>query len=205
MANAAKTTKAFFYGTLMHPKILTRVIGNDGTHLEICPAVLKDFTRHKVKREEYPGIVPFPQSKEKLFKGRDDLPQEDRSVRGTLVTGLTVRDMRLLDFFEGTEYARDPVKVHPFISIASHSLEFKSLVPSQPPPLPEDSELLQAIDAETYVFSELDKLEPSPWDFANFVEHNSWKWYGAAANDNEYVAEVDRRRERGEHEMGNNL
>lgn len=31
---------AFFYGTLMHPKILKRVIGNDGSHLQICPAVL---------------------------------------------------------------------------------------------------------------------------------------------------------------------
>ena len=31
---------AFFYGTLLHPKILTRVIGNDGSHLDICPAVL---------------------------------------------------------------------------------------------------------------------------------------------------------------------
>jgi hypothetical protein len=33
-------THAFFYGTLMHPKILERVIKNDGSHLEICPAVL---------------------------------------------------------------------------------------------------------------------------------------------------------------------
>lgn len=35
-----ETTKAFFYGTLMHPEILKRVVGNEGTHLEICPAVL---------------------------------------------------------------------------------------------------------------------------------------------------------------------
>jgi hypothetical protein len=41
MSDAAKTTTAFFYGTLMHPRILTRVIGNDGSHLEICPGVLK--------------------------------------------------------------------------------------------------------------------------------------------------------------------
>ena len=41
MSDDSKTVNAFFYGTLMHPKILTRVIGNDGTHLEICPAILK--------------------------------------------------------------------------------------------------------------------------------------------------------------------
>lgn len=56
---------AFFYGTLMHPKILERVIRNDGSHLEICPAALmvrpylrlenwllihdQEHTRHKVK------------------------------------------------------------------------------------------------------------------------------------------------------------
>ena len=31
---------AFFYGTLMHPKILKRVLHNDATHLQICPAIL---------------------------------------------------------------------------------------------------------------------------------------------------------------------
>jgi hypothetical protein len=31
---------AFFYGTLMHPKILKRVLHNDASHLQICPAIL---------------------------------------------------------------------------------------------------------------------------------------------------------------------
>jgi len=31
---------AFFYGTLMHPKILKRVLDNDASHLKICPAIL---------------------------------------------------------------------------------------------------------------------------------------------------------------------
>lgn len=31
---------AFFYGTLLHPMVLKRVIGNDGQHLMICPAIL---------------------------------------------------------------------------------------------------------------------------------------------------------------------
>ena len=33
-------TSAFFYGTLMHPQILRRVLQNDGAHLRICPAIL---------------------------------------------------------------------------------------------------------------------------------------------------------------------
>lgn len=34
------THTAFFYGTLMHPSILRRVIGHDGPDLEISPALL---------------------------------------------------------------------------------------------------------------------------------------------------------------------
>jgi hypothetical protein len=33
-------TSAFFYGALMHPKILKRVLHNDASHLKICPSVL---------------------------------------------------------------------------------------------------------------------------------------------------------------------
>ena len=31
---------AFFYGILLHPKILKRVLNNDASHLQICPAIL---------------------------------------------------------------------------------------------------------------------------------------------------------------------
>ena len=31
---------AFFYGTLLHPKVLKRVINNDGNHLSVTPAIL---------------------------------------------------------------------------------------------------------------------------------------------------------------------
>lgn len=30
----------FVYGTLMHPAILKRVIASDGSHLELCSAIL---------------------------------------------------------------------------------------------------------------------------------------------------------------------
>ncbi|KIM80477.1 hypothetical protein PILCRDRAFT_533611 [Piloderma croceum F 1598] len=39
-----RSYSAFFYGTLMHPDILKRVIGNDGAHLKICSAIL--LVRH---------------------------------------------------------------------------------------------------------------------------------------------------------------
>ncbi|KJA22919.1 hypothetical protein HYPSUDRAFT_40404 [Hypholoma sublateritium FD-334 SS-4] len=93
-----KEYTAFFYGTLMHPKILKAVIRNDGSHLRVCPAVILEYTRHKVKHADYPGVVPFQQGK-KLFS--HTLSQEERSVRGALVEGLTEKDIEYLDAFEG--------------------------------------------------------------------------------------------------------
>ncbi|TFK75220.1 hypothetical protein BDN72DRAFT_832572 [Pluteus cervinus] len=90
---------AFFYGTLMHPVILKRVIHNEGLHLSICPAVLLEHTRHKVQRQDYPGVVPYSRGKT-LFER--DLELEERCVRGTLVVGLTEADLRYLDMFEGS-------------------------------------------------------------------------------------------------------
>jgi len=74
--------------------------------------------------------------------------------------------------------------------------QFKEFFPSQPP---QGTDLPAATDADTYVFLEPSKLEADPWDFSDFVKHNAWRWYGTEVN--EYVAEVDRRREQGKHEM----
>jgi hypothetical protein len=47
---------------------------------------------------DYPAILPCARSKTLL--GRELTPEEN-SVRGTLVAGLTARDIALLDVFEG--------------------------------------------------------------------------------------------------------
>ncbi|KAK0469649.1 uncharacterized protein EV420DRAFT_1495889 [Desarmillaria tabescens] len=170
---------AFFYGTLMHPKILTKVIKNDGSHLKICPAVLLEHTRHKVKSEEYPGVIPF--SRGQALFGRE-LTQEDKCVRGTLVHGLTNMDILLLDIFEGTEYTRGPVPVHPLedaINLSEYSVlkDDKYLLPNPPAPLPPVEELAEAIPAETYIYKNIEKLDAELWSFGEFVRLNAWKWY----------------------------
>ncbi|KAJ3783036.1 hypothetical protein GGU10DRAFT_317492 [Lentinula aff. detonsa] len=97
---AISTFSSFFYGTLMHPKILKRVIGNDASHLQIAPAVLFvsligfDLCQYA----DYPGVVPYHEG-QRLFTR--ELTHEERCVRGTLVTGLTSQDMACLDYFEG--------------------------------------------------------------------------------------------------------
>jgi hypothetical protein len=56
--------------------------------------------QHVLQHADYPGIVPYSLSHEKLFKR--DLPEDERCVRGTLVWGLTDLDLEFLDVFEGS-------------------------------------------------------------------------------------------------------
>ncbi|KAJ7639862.1 hypothetical protein DFH06DRAFT_953348, partial [Mycena polygramma] len=163
---------AFFYGTLMHPKILKRVIGNDGSHLQICPAVLLKYTRHKVKYADYPGIIPYSEGRV-LFD--HDIGREACSVRGTMVTGLTKSDVSLLDVFEGSEYTREKVKVHPLAELVD--LADYTMVTASPAPLPADADLPAAAEVETYVYGDISGLMPDIWDFDDFVQKNAWKWY----------------------------
>jgi hypothetical protein len=101
MTDASNT--GFFYGTLMAPSVLRRVIFGqnlpDSTTKRPLPsprpALLKDFQRHRVKNCDYPAIVS----------------KTDAMVRGTLVTGLTEGDWWRLDVFEGDDYTREVVKV----------------------------------------------------------------------------------------------
>ncbi|KAH6909094.1 hypothetical protein BKA70DRAFT_224775 [Coprinopsis sp. MPI-PUGE-AT-0042] len=188
---------AFFYGTLMHPRILTRVIGNTGSHLRFCPAILLNHTRHKIRRADYPGVVPY--SAGKILFDRE-LSREEKSVRGTLVTGLTESDVYLLDCFEGPEYDRVSVDVHPLNDLEDFSLEGHPLssadvqstfIPSNPPPLPESSELSLPVQANTYVFKHVGKLEPELWPFHDFVAKNAHKWYRSDWDESEVAEQTE--------------
>ncbi|KAK7033155.1 hypothetical protein R3P38DRAFT_2921074 [Favolaschia claudopus] len=157
----------------MHPKILKRVIGNEGSHLQICQAVLLNFTRHKVKSADYPGIIPYSEGRV-LFD--DELDREACSVRGTMVTGLTPSDTRRLDYFEGGEYDRKKVAVHPLEDLVCLSdYEMPTVKPSALPP---DSDLPGAVEVETYVFYNISYLKAEIWDFDDFCKKNAAKWYG---------------------------
>ncbi|GLB40394.1 putative gamma-glutamyl cyclotransferase, AIG2-like [Lyophyllum shimeji] len=171
---------AFFYGTLMHPKVLQRVIQHKGAELEICPAILLDYTRHRVKRAEYPGIIPYEQGRALCDR---ELEAEEKTVRGTLVTGLSQKDMEILDIFEGSEYIRRGIEVHPLgplVKLLEYPIDDEGLIPSKPPALPPVSGLAPPIKAETYVYdlSQVKRLEPELWSFEEFVKKNAWKWYG---------------------------
>lgn len=87
------TVQCFFYGTLMHPKILERVTGSN-RHRYI-PAVLKDHFCSKLKNLDYPGTVR----------------RTGATTAGMLVQGITNDELKRLDLFEGDEYIAQTVEV----------------------------------------------------------------------------------------------
>ncbi|EJD06972.1 uncharacterized protein FOMMEDRAFT_144792 [Fomitiporia mediterranea MF3/22] len=182
---------AFFYGVLLHPKVLKRVIGNDGTHLQICPALLLDHTRHRVKGRDYPGVVPYETSRQ-LFNHH--LSIDERSVRGNLVEGLSKRDIDLLDVFEGDEYVREKVKVYKLGALEPLNNPSPSVVSSKTNHLSSPSELGDTIETNVYIWiAPVTLLEPKLWSYEVFIRDSAWKWIGPSKDEEEY-AEVDRRR-----------
>ncbi|GAA5853984.1 hypothetical protein JCM8547_008182 [Rhodosporidiobolus lusitaniae] len=85
----------FFYGTLCHAGVLSRVIGNHGETLDY-------------PGRDYPAVVSAKEGEQVLKR---PLEEDEGKVRGVLVEGLTDQDVRLLDDFEGDEYTRLPCTV----------------------------------------------------------------------------------------------
>ena len=160
---------AFFYGTLMAPPVLHRVIWGSQTPptpahaslLHIRPAILHAHRRHKVKGADYPAILPVSST--------------SSSVRGTLVEGLTDGDIWRLDIFEGSEYARRKVKV---LALQDKDKGEGMGDLSQN----EEDNIEGEIEAETYIWAAgSHRLEPEEWDFAAFVRDKMKRWVGREA------------------------
>lgn len=84
-------THLFTYGSLMCGDIMQRVAGCRAQSTE---AVLHDFFRSGIHREDYPGIVPRPGA----------------TVAGVLYLNLPAEAVRRLDVFEGKLYERREVE-----------------------------------------------------------------------------------------------
>ncbi|KAL4991704.1 hypothetical protein BDW68DRAFT_198431 [Aspergillus falconensis] len=120
----------FFYGTLMAPQILHRVIHGSPTPqqwqkdlLRFRPAILHGYRRHRVRGADYPGIIRESESGQNCTADGSGSAKEGAalssgpgthsraSVLGTVVSGLTDGDIHRLDIFEGAEYRREKVSV----------------------------------------------------------------------------------------------
>jgi gamma-glutamylcyclotransferase (GGCT)/AIG2-like uncharacterized protein YtfP len=80
-------SRLFCYGTLCVPEIMHQIIGR-----KILPvkASLQDYACYTVRNRHYPAAVHT----------------SGASISGSLYTGLTVRELALLDRYEGIEYRR---------------------------------------------------------------------------------------------------
>ncbi|GJN94198.1 hypothetical protein Rhopal_007272-T1 [Rhodotorula paludigena] len=169
----AQTHSLFFYGTLVHAAVLSRVIGNPGEHLETVDAILQDHVRLHVDGEDYPAVIAADDGARLLNR---PLTDDEASVRGVLVQGLTDDDVALLDEFEGDEYTRSPCTVTPIAS---------SPAPSRTP-----------LQATVYLWTAPhSRLSPSIWTFEAFLRDSAHRWVGVGSENNPDYAEVDRRRQ----------
>ncbi|KAI5461400.1 AIG2-like family-domain-containing protein [Mariannaea sp. PMI_226] len=140
---------AFFYGTLMAPEIFYSVCyGTSNPPQAIkdlhtfTPAVLDGYCRHRVRFADYPGIIP----------------EKDHTVLGVYATGLTDANVYKLDYFEGSEYKREEVKVQ--------------LLPEQG----NSSKKGESKETIVYVFIKPEALERKEWDFQHFRKEKMAFW-----------------------------
>ena len=84
--------RLFVYGTLQLPERVHEIIGRT---LSGPPALLPDYRCGLVARADFPGIVP----------------SATESTPGCLLSGLTQRELSLLDDYEGELYRRVNVTV----------------------------------------------------------------------------------------------
>ncbi|RAL09183.1 gamma-glutamylcyclotransferase family protein [Aspergillus homomorphus CBS 101889] len=187
----------FFYGTLMSPAILHRVIHGRAdpepwqrAYLRIQPAVLPHYRRHRVRGADYPGILPVGSSPD---GGMGDGCANDRgrngtaSVLGTLVTGLTDGDVYRLDRFEGGEYSKVRVRVRVVGEEQGEGRgkdqgdeEQDVRTELHTTPLPDTTEPSQEVEALTYVWTaERERLEDAEWDFEAFKRDKLAWWVEA--------------------------
>ncbi|GAA5972826.1 hypothetical protein JCM21900_006910 [Sporobolomyces salmonicolor] len=161
----------FFYGTLCHAAVLSRVIDNDGAHLTTTDAALLEHVRLHVEGEDYPAVVTRAEAEQALGRPVTD---EEARVQGVVVSGLTEADVAALDEFEGNEYTRTPYTVQPF-------------------PLASPTTLIPA--SFYHWTAPISRLAPRIWSFEAFLRDSAHRWVGSGS-EKEY-AEVDRRRAMG--------
>lgn len=85
----------FFYGSLMDPDVLCRVLGEPLSPRQLAPAAIRHFRRVTVGGRRYPMLLPHPGG----------------MVDGLAASGLSQRQARRLSIYEGSEYLLVPVRL----------------------------------------------------------------------------------------------
>ncbi|KAJ5442903.1 hypothetical protein N7491_000742 [Penicillium cf. griseofulvum] len=185
----------FFYGTLMAPQILHRVIHGQANPepwqkamLRFQPAILHGYRRHRVQGADYPGIVAVPETQSETEKTSAPNPHSGTSVMGTLVSGLTDGDIHRLDRFEGSEYEKKQVIVRTLREAlggenkhvgegVSDESRLREMLDATSTECADEGEEVSAV---TYVYTAgKDMLEDAEWDFESFKRDKMAWWVGA--------------------------
>lgn len=166
-------------GTLMAPQVLYRVIygfsglePNNKRLPRFRPAVLHGYRRYRVRDEDYPGIVAATET-----GGADSVGHRHTSVLGTLVSGLTDSDIRLLDDYEGNEYLRERILVRTADeSPSSASSGDKNSEDMSQLHAFNTAKATNEVSAMAYVWAAgRERLEEAEWDFRTFTRDKlSW-------------------------------
>ncbi|KAK2002020.1 AIG2-like family protein [Colletotrichum falcatum] len=140
---------AFFYGTLMEPKVFFTVVQGNSDPPQVIkdlytftPAVLAGYTRYCIQDVSYPGMVP----------------EESGSVLGIYATGLTDANVTKLDLFEGSQYEKKIVKVK--VQGGGGG----------------GQEAEEEKEATAYIYKRPELLKRQEWSFGNFLKHNLQLW-----------------------------
>ncbi|BCR98875.1 gamma-glutamylcyclotransferase family protein [Aspergillus luchuensis] len=187
----------FFYGTLMAPPILHRVIHGHSTPepwqkalLTIKPAILHGYRRHRVRYADYPGIIPTTPSSSSGADDGDDTAAGEASVLGTVVWGLTDGDVYRLDRFEGSEYEKRAVRVR----VLNHQQQGEGedgtgeiqavLGAAAETEGSGETKEGEEVEAVTYVWTAgKERLENAEWDFEAFKRDKMAWWVQADERD----------------------
>lgn len=179
-----RTHTAFFYGTLMVPSIFFRVTVDNthppASHTEnytFTPALLHNYSRRKVLGDDFPGICAQPGS----------------VVIGYVVAGITDRDLRRLDRFEGegNMYFRECVHVQILQDAVfgeKGEINYAVLESAKERFVAEKGAPLMGV--ETYVWNQGYahlKLEQAEWDYEEFRMEKMAAWVGG--KDDEFEGE----------------
>ncbi|KAJ5995652.1 hypothetical protein N7481_002629 [Penicillium waksmanii] len=180
----------FFYGTLMAPQILYRVIyGRPDPEpwqkelLRFQPAILHGFKRHRVRNHSYPAIVAAKSESMVGDANANANTNAEASVLGTLVSGLTDGDIYRLDLFEGDPYRKEEVTVRTLRSDGNENGQdslkdvLSGVVDSGGSGAQCGLEGGKEVVAVTYVWiAGVDKLEGVEWDLETLKREKMAKW-----------------------------
>ncbi|KAL7525650.1 hypothetical protein ACHAXR_001098 [Thalassiosira sp. AJA248-18] len=105
-----KAAACFVYGTLMSPEVLKVLLGRVPSM--VPSAILHNHSRHPVRGQVFPGVIPTPASSSSTVKGVVS-PTTINAVEGVLLLDISPLEIKCLDWFEeeGVAYTRSNVQV----------------------------------------------------------------------------------------------